>query len=272
MRFGEIFGKTWKDYKNNFKSIFIFMLIFMGLFSLLNIFISYVWISLDETIRQVILNPHLTDTEYFSLPLSYLTTVLILSIMGGLLYLFVNASITAVSIKKSKFKFGDIVKFGSSSYLKYISLSLVSLIFLSGLFLLLIIPAIIFGIYWIFGIYVLLDEKKGILESLKRSREIVRGRWWKVFGYFILIVLILMGISSIFSIIQLPTEIIYKIKVANNDPISLGFFITSSLLSWISDFLYMLISIPFLILFLKNFYFDLKKTSSSQSLQPRSLT
>ena len=195
-----------------------------------------------------------------------------MSLIGILLYLFVNVGITAVSIKKDKFKFRDLVKFGSSSYLKYISLSLVSLIFLFGLFLLFIIPGIIFSIYWIFGIYVLLDEKKGILKSLKRSREIVRGRWWRVFGYLLLVILILMVILSIFSLIQLPTQIIYKVKISNGDPISLGFYITNALLSWISDFLYMLISIPFFILFLKNFYFDLKKTSPSQLLQPRSLT
>ena len=258
MGFGEIFGKTWKDYKDNFRSIFMFMVIFLGILWLISFSNLLFWVFSNETVRELSLNPQLINAGS-KFPLQYLITTWVLGIIGVLLYFFINAGLTGISIKKSKFHFNEIVKVGSSSYFKYIALVVVEFIFLVGLFLLLIIPGIIFLIYWTFGIYVLYDEKKGILESLKRSREIVRGNWWKVFGYFILLFLIGTIISIIISIISSPTQIIYSIKLLNAEPISLNFMIFNVFLSGISNFLTNLIYMPFLILFLKNFYFDLKK-------------
>ncbi len=46
-------------------------------------------------------------------------------------------------------------------------------------------------IFWIFASYIFIGENKGILESLKISHQIVKGKWWKVFGWTLLFVLIL---------------------------------------------------------------------------------
>lgn len=131
------------------------------------------------------------------------------------------------------------------------------------MFLLLIIPAIIFTVYWIFGIYILFDEKKGIRESLRRSREIVRGKWWRVLGNSLLIGLILIGIYFALTLISFPTQIIYNNAILNGESISTQFIVLNSLLGWLSNFLISLISIPIPILFFKNLYFDLKKKPSA---------
>ena len=58
-------------------------------------------------------------------------------------------------------------------------------IFLLGLYLLLVIPGIIFTVYWIFEVYaVALKGLKG-KAALDYSKAIVAGRWWKTLGYSI---------------------------------------------------------------------------------------
>ena len=57
---------------------------------------------------------------------------------------------------------------------------LTSLAVLGGI-ILLVIPCIIFAIWFSFALYnIALDDSKG-LESLHNSKELVRGRWWEVF-------------------------------------------------------------------------------------------
>ena len=136
------------------------------------------------------------------------------------------------------------------------------MIFLGFLFLLLIIPGIIFAIYWIFAAYVFFGEKKGILYSLRKSMEIVKGRWWRVFGYSILMILIMVGINIAASLITLPTTIIYLINLTMGQEISSGLFILNSILEVIAGFVGNLISIPLFVLFFKNLYLDMKKSKN----------
>ncbi len=58
---------------------------------------------------------------------------------------------------------------------------LVGLIQLGG-FVLLIVPGVIFSIWFAFSLYLVILEKAKIKESLSRSRGLVRGRWWGVFA------------------------------------------------------------------------------------------
>ena len=52
--------------------------------------------------------------------------------------------------------------------------------------LLLIIPGIIFAIWFSFAVYALVLEDRGVTESLGRSRELVAGRFFTVLGYSLL--------------------------------------------------------------------------------------
>ncbi len=59
--------------------------------------------------------------------------------------------------------------------------------------------AIYFFIRWGFSTLPLLLEEKTIMGSLKRSSELVKGTWLRVFGITILIILIVQMIQTIFS-------------------------------------------------------------------------
>ncbi|MDD5043490.1 MAG: hypothetical protein PHD51_02345 [Patescibacteria group bacterium] len=51
---------------------------------------------------------------------------------------------------------------------------------------LLVIPAIIFYVWFSFCLYFIILENKTILESLKSSKDLVKGNWWKIFWRWVL--------------------------------------------------------------------------------------
>jgi hypothetical protein len=56
-------------------------------------------------------------------------------------------------------------------------------VFLAGLFILFIIPGIIFAVYWSFALFAVMIRNKSGTFALYYSRSLVKGRWWKVLGY-----------------------------------------------------------------------------------------
>jgi len=65
--------------------------------------------------------------------------------------------------------------------------SLLSAVILLGLTLLLIVPGIIYYIYYLFfSVIVVLKDLK-YKEALDYSKNLVKGRWWKIFGFFLVL-------------------------------------------------------------------------------------
>ena len=54
--------------------------------------------------------------------------------------------------------------------------------------------AIFLGIRWMFCVFAVLIEENSVINSLKRSSELVKGSWWRVFG-----VMLVISILSIFA-------------------------------------------------------------------------
>ncbi len=50
--------------------------------------------------------------------------------------------------------------------------------------------SIYFGVGWIFIVNVALLEQRDIRKTLKRSRQLVEGNWWRVFGIYFCLILI----------------------------------------------------------------------------------
>lgn len=64
---------------------------------------------------------------------------------------------------------------------------------------LLIIPGIIFGIYYALSIYALINEDKTGYSALKRSKQLVKGYWWALLGRIILVQVLYMILVYILS-------------------------------------------------------------------------
>ena len=66
-------------------------------------------------------------------------------------------------------------------FFPYLWIAVLSTLAILGGFILLIIPGVIFMIWFTFAPFILLFEERRGMEALRASRALVRGRWWSVF-------------------------------------------------------------------------------------------
>lgn len=256
--FGDLLRDSWKEYKDNFKVYFKIFLLFYVIISILLygllFFVSYKF-------NLELVNYTSIDTEYFITQIFsnnqlifYFVLLGILALLSGLAGVFMKSSfLYNVLYRKKQMNTKETIRGGKKYFWKFFLFLIVEFIFLGGLFLLFIIPGIIFAVFWIFAVYVLIGENKGIIESFKESYNIVKGRWWKTFGYILLffLVIFILSISRdvISFIIGLPL-------------LSLPLFYNNLFNSILNQFLNLglnLITIPLGIIYYKNLYLEMKK-------------
>lgn len=250
--FGELLSHSWTEYKSNFKLIFkVFLILYIIPSLAVTLFSIYGLAGINEKLSSAI------ETEGVSVvgtikeilaseipALAIFAALLLVSIVLGII---MSVTFIHFFLNKKQSKpttSGQAIKSASKYIGKYILLMIVVSLALTGLYMLFIIPGIIFMVYWIFAAYVLIGENKGVIDSMKRSKVIVRGRWWRVLGYYLLLLLVFVGIGLIFSI---PGSILRAI-------------FQSEIISSIFSLASYVITVPLGILFLKNFYLDLKAT------------
>ena len=200
--FGDILTDSWKEYKDNFKVFLKIFLIFSVIPAILLFILGIIFIYNFNSELASLETPQ-QNIEFFlsSGVIPYLIIGGILLITLVILGIFMKTSFMYnVLYRKKSMNFDETLKGGKKYFGKFFWFSVVELIFLGGLFLLLIIPGIIFSVFWIFAGYVLISENKGIIESFKESYKIVKDKWWKTFGYAILFGLVLFLVSIVFSI------------------------------------------------------------------------
>jgi hypothetical protein len=69
---------------------------------------------------------------------------------------------------------------------------------------LLIVPGLVLLTWWILIIPVIVLEGRSAGESFGRSRELVRGHGWNVFGVIVLTILVLIGFRIVLEIVLFP--------------------------------------------------------------------
>lgn len=238
--FGEIFSESWKEFRNNFSIFFkVFLILYL--------------------VPQVIL---LIFKDFF--PDRVLGLVFVLSIIAAVLTFIAYLCFIYISFfnQGKRMEFGKTFNGALKYFWSYLGLTLLTGILLVLLFIALIIPGIIFMIYWGLAAYVLIAEGKGPWESMKESKRLVRGKWWRTFGYFILLMLIILLISFAFSIPSVIFTFIALgqafLTLSTTTTLPAGFLVLDFVGDIISVFS-TLITGPLIILFFKNLYLDYKK-------------
>ncbi len=85
--------------------------------------------------------------------------------------------------KKADFKFKDLL----AVFWPALLISIVTALITLGGFLMIIVPGVIFTVWYAFAIYlVILEKKKGVGALLHESREMSRGKFWPIFGRLVL--------------------------------------------------------------------------------------
>jgi hypothetical protein len=120
-----------------------------------------------------------------------------------------GSAITLASeqITKGEASLGASIRFATSRLLSIWAVSIVVGIIVFLGILALIVPGIILAVMYSLALPVLLIEKKGVFESMSRSRQLVSHRWAKTFGTFLVLGIIVIAASLIFGAITSPLGI-----------------------------------------------------------------
>jgi len=259
MELGNILGKTYSDYKKNFRAILLLTLILVGIPLVFTNLVLYGFAMNDPVFYQAFVNE-----EVDSINPTFAIVIALISLITLVLYFIYEGGLIRDSIG-GKFNFHKTTNAGKKYFWKFVWFGMVTIFFLMLLFLAFIIPGIIFSIYWALGIYVYFDSNKNVRESLRTSFKMVRGNWWRMVGYSLVLFLILGVIGAVMGLIAVPTELAVR---ASESP-SLGLLFGSYILKDLVNFVYTLVSVPFMVLFYKNIYLELrgkgkKKKSSNK--------
>lgn len=103
-------------------------------------------------------------------------------------------------LKDPKISFKENFKNTRTHFWKFFGLSLLVGVLVLLWSLLLIIPGIIFGVFYGFAIYILVFENIGGMAAIKKSQQLVTGYWWPVFGRTLFLVLGALLVSFVLSI------------------------------------------------------------------------
>lgn len=129
----------------------------------------------------------------------------------------------------------DVFKLGFKKMWRFFLISIVlGFIILAGI-ILLIIPAFIFGIWYSFSLFLVMDKDLSIKESLSQSKAMVKGKFWKVlgrnlvFGLFGFLIGLVLGfvpyagtivVSFLAPLFILPSYLLYRDLSAGFDNLS----------------------------------------------------
>lgn len=169
-----------------------------------------------------------TLTKIILLPVAFLVGGDILKLLnigsGGLLG-FIGvitsfmAALALIFALQGNVQFGEAYRLALRRFWSYGWLAILSGFVTLGGFVMLIVPGIIFSIWFIFAIYIFALEGEKGMDALLRSREYVRGCWLQVFGRQV--VLILLAVAVILALSFLSAALTGGSKSGENLVINL---------------------------------------------------
>ena len=189
----DLFENSWKMYRENFKPLILISL--YGLLALAAIFVGALLIG--------------GVAALFSAQLALVWRIILIAIIC----IIALATIAAAIWYSTRSKLGSylIIKNNFSSvrgswqeskglFWPFFGLSLLVLLLIIAWSILLIIPGIIFGVFYSFAVIVFVFEGKKGMKAIKASKELVKGYWWPTFGRLAFIGLVLYIFSLIVSL------------------------------------------------------------------------
>jgi len=224
----DLFRNSWNIYKKDFKKFLVIAVIFFGITGLMMTFIGPEIPKLPEVRVQPAPTPTFIPTK--AQPLFTVPWYLFLPIILVTFFISVwgNASlISAVKEISKEWRIKDVIKNGWSKYWPFFLVSLLTGLITGLGLLLLIVPGVIFMIWFVFSIYAVICEDKRGFKALSRSRELVKGHWWSVAKrvFALMIIVFPLSMSSafipylcqlIFMILFPPFSVIYNYLIYQN--------------------------------------------------------
>jgi len=215
LKLGELIGTGWEIYKKNFKLfLFIILIIYLPI--------------------NIILNLVPGTSETFGGVMAYLRLTQILELVLGIIATMAIAYAVNKIVNHKKPELWESIKSALLVWDKAILTALLAGLILIVLYLLLIIPGIIYSVYYTFALYTVILKDKKYKKALDYSKSIVKGRWWRVFGIIIVVTLLFSFVAGIIS---------SPIAIYEN-------YITNVISDTVFDIIYALQTIVFAVLFI----------------------
>lgn len=190
---GELFKKAFEDYKNNFSKLIIFMLIPMAATFAFGI-LAVLFVGGAVGVNKLSNSSAVTSgTVGFSIVFFIIAVIILILInltaMAGMFITFRDSE-ESLTIK-------EIINRAKKNIGGYLWISILTGILVMLWALLLIIPGIIFGIYYTLSVWVFFKEGKKGMAAIKRSHDLIKNYWWAVFGRLVLVGAIFVIVSSV---------------------------------------------------------------------------
>jgi hypothetical protein len=285
--FGDILNDSWNEFKGSWRLFLKVFLLFYVLPFIIIFAISFplqLQIQEEATLleQEVIGFNEVSDSFW-----KYTGIIFALSIIGSFFYLFVSSCFYYhIIYSKGKKNYNKMISGGKKYFWRYFGLILMYIlifllfmvvvsglvgilvfIFMSNKFLmalsvsiaiiLSILLMIKYFIGWMLAPYFLINENNKIVESLRNSFNLVKGRWWTVFLYVFLFGLIVFIINIIAGVIGLAIFLPFKFLILNS-PSDSTLGAIGSLIDSLFSLIVTFITIPLGIILFKNVYLELK--------------
>src|SRR5713101_2489634 len=205
---GEVISKTFEVYRRDFTSYFV-------LFAIVGVIVQVVTTLAQQAFVLPTLPVNPTPQQfsaYFSALFGALLLLLVVIFVVNIVFSAIAEGsaikLASEQITKGQASLEASLKIAVSKLLSIWALSIiVGIIVFLGI-IALIVPGVILAIMFSLAFPVLLIENKGVTESMGRSRQLVSHRWGKTFGTFLVLGIIVLIASLIFSAITAPLGVI----------------------------------------------------------------
>jgi len=201
---GEVISKTFEVYRRDFTEYFI-------LFAGVDVIVGVITALARQAFVLPTRPPNPTPQQFLNWLPGFLGALvaLVFSIFIVTIILFPIAQgsptkLASDRIEKGHADLGASVRFATSIFLRIWAVSfLVGIILVLG-FIALIVPGIIPAIMYSLAFPVLVIENKGVLDSMRRSRQLVGHRWLKTFGVYLVLGIVFIIAWAIAGSIAMP--------------------------------------------------------------------
>jgi uncharacterized membrane protein len=206
---------AWRVYKANFWTIFAVTLIIQLPLNLVS-FIALYYLPITKIIGYSGEEPFINwDVVYLLMPI--LLAIVLLMILFGILMELAISFIAKSSIEGRKLSYRKTLGSALRKWPAGIYAQLIMYIMLLPLFLLFLVPGVVYAIYWFFTSYAVMLSGKTGKAALDHSKKLVKGRFWKVFGnalffmFFVIIAIVTISLFQAFSPKNILTELFYAV-------------------------------------------------------------
>lgn len=188
--YSALLQKSWQIFRTHFKDLIVIVLITFVLFGIVVAVVTAVMATLFGTSLAV-------TGDYWNAGLTAAAIIsgIVVAVVAVLAYslpLFLVTRLTQKHLSRQPIDLVAETKAALPHLPAFVGTILLATLLLLPLFLLLVIPGIIFMIFWLFITQEMVLRQQYGMSALVESKRLVSGRWWQVFGYMLLTWVILM--------------------------------------------------------------------------------